>query len=146
MKILHWTAGDYDGWRMQKGKNLTNRVDAEKGKLTGKASVLKAQWPESLIKWLPMLLASLGKETLSSYHSRYLGCCCLCRPSIKGLNTEPRLMWQKGLIIAASLLICSFPSGNQILCPGESIWWIEFGLHGNRWSTAFSLCLLLDAY
>lgn len=35
---------------MQKRKNLRKRVDAEKGKLIGKASVLKSQWPESLIK------------------------------------------------------------------------------------------------
>lgn len=31
-------------------KPLTTRVTADEGKLISKASVLKAQWPESLIK------------------------------------------------------------------------------------------------
>lgn len=35
---------------MQKRKKPDKRVDAQKGKLIGKASILKAQWPESLIK------------------------------------------------------------------------------------------------
>lgn len=35
---------------MLKKKNLTKRVAADEGKLIGKAAVLKAQWPESLIK------------------------------------------------------------------------------------------------
>jgi len=45
-------------------KQLTKRVAADEGKLIGKASVLKAWRPESLIKRLPMLLASLGEGNI----------------------------------------------------------------------------------
>lgn len=75
-------------WKLK--ENLMTVVAADEGKLICKASVLKAQWPERLIKWLPVLLASPRKVTLFSSHSSY-PCCCLCRPNLKGLNTVPDL-------------------------------------------------------
>lgn len=82
----------------------TNGVTADEGELICKAFVLKALWPGSLIKVTSYVLTSLGEHFSPS---TAVICAAACSPSATGLNTVHRPAWWRGVIVAASLLICS---------------------------------------